>query len=235
MPNDALILGIDEAGRGCALGPLVIAGVLVSSKRTAELIKLGVKDSKRLTPQFRTKVYDEITSLAEGVEIIMVPPYAVNLFLRNVSSDRLSLNLLESIIFAKIIASLSPDVCFIDSPDPNPKRFHQVVEHLVKLAGGANCRIVCLNKADEKFPVVGAASIIAKVARDKEISRISDVYWQVGSGYPHDPLTLNFLSEWVRRFNEIPHFARSGWSCFTKIAVKEDKFSSGNRLITDFI
>lgn len=227
-----MILGVDEAGRGSLLGPLVLAGVLVGRHEARELAGLGVRDSKQLSPSARDRLYSEILGVAERVEVILVPPQVVDLFLRSTSGGALSINYLEAIVSAKIITKLNPSVCYIDSPDPNPSRY---LRRIKEIAGGLGCRVVCMNKADSRIPVVGAASIVAKVTRDREVSRISSTFWDVGSGYPHDPVTIEFLNKWREALGGLPYFVRTGWSSFSTSESKRGASPRRDLKLTDYL
>ena len=191
--------GIDEAGRGPMLGPLVIAGVLATSSQIRQLKKYGVRDSKKLTPIIREKLYKKITSTVVNYHIVKISPKIID-----ASVENHSLNHLEAKYMAKVILKLKPKVTFVDSCDPNTRRFGKEISQL-----SMDSKIKSYHKADSKFTIVAAASILAKVSRDRVISRLKKKY-DIGSGYPSDQKTVNFVRKSVKK-NEIPIFVRKSW------------------------
>ncbi len=201
-----LIAGIDEAGRGCVLGPLVIAGVLVREEKLPILKEIGVKDSKLLSPKKREALAAEIMKLAESHVVIMLSPVEID---RAVSSGRKlhKLNRLEADTMAQIIEALKPDEVFVDAADVLEERFkHHIQERLT-----AKTVITAKHKADRIFPVVSAASIIAKVRRDNEVAELKARFGDFGSGYLTDPKTMTFLKQWIEDNADYPPFVRKSW------------------------
>ncbi len=196
------IAGVDEAGRGPVLGPIVCAGVLVREEDIPELVKLGVKDSKLLQPSKREALALEILKHAVKVEVKIRYPEEIDA----ARTNGLNLNKLEAQIFAEIINQLKPDVTYVDAADVNPERFSQMIKNSLVV----DTKLVSQHKADYKIPVVSAASIIAKVERDKKIRELKR-FGDVGSGYCHDPKTISFLKEWAREHGELPNFVRHSW------------------------
>jgi len=202
----ALIAGVDEAGRGCVIGPLVIAGVLMKEKALPLLSQLGVKDSKLLSPKKRATLSKEIARLAEKHVIVKLLPKEID---PAVESNRKlhKLNRLEAQTMAQIINALKPDEVYVDAADVLEDRFkHHIQEELV-----IKTKIISRHKADKIYPVVSAASIIAKVERDREISVLKSTYGDFGSGYLTDPKTMHFLKEWLRTHAEYPECVRRSW------------------------
>ena len=183
-----LVAGVDEAGRGCVIGPLVVAGVAVKSENLQLLINLGVKDSKLLTPKKREALYPEILKLCALHHIIKVPPYIIDKAVRNIRTLH-KLNRLEARTMAKIIEMLQPDKAFVDAADVVHERFGEHIQECLT----KKTVIVSEHKADRNYIVVSAASVIAKVERDGEIHRLHEKYGDFGSGYLTDDKTLGFL------------------------------------------
>jgi ribonuclease HII len=201
-----LIAGVDEAGRGCVIGPLVIAGVLLKQEKMHLLNGLGVKDSKLLSPKKRETLAVEIAHLTEKHSIVKLSPREID---HAVESGRKlhKLNRLEAQTMAQIISTLQPDEAYVDAADVLEDRFkHHIRESLTVQA-----RIISKHKADKIYPVVSAASIIAKVERDKEISALKSAYGDFGSGYLTDPKTIQFLRQWLRLHGEYPDCVRRSW------------------------
>ena len=166
-----LIAGIDEAGRGCIIGPLVIAGVLIKEENLPLLTKIGVKDSKLLSSKKRQTLATKITQIAEKHHIMKLTPKQID---QAVNSKRKhhKLNRLEAQTMTQIINTLKPDKTYIDAADVNEERFkHHIQEDLT-----TKTKIISKHKADKIYPIVSAASIIAKVERDKEIAALKDEY-----------------------------------------------------------
>lgn len=194
------ILGIDEAGRGPVLGPLIVAGVVCEDQ--AVLRALGVRDSKQLTPSRRTVLASEIGKVA-SVRLRRISAAELD-----ASMEEESLNRLEARVFADIIRELAPEEAVVDCCDTDEGRFGtRILRDL-----GYELPLRVEHKADENHPVVSAASIVAKVARDEEVRRIGEELGApVGSGYAHDPTTRTFLKQWVALHGEVPPHARRGW------------------------
>jgi ribonuclease HII len=201
-----LVAGIDEAGRGCVIGPLVVAGVVMKEQNLSSLSALGVKDSKLLTTNKREMLYPEIVRLTEKHVVLKVPPYEID---RSVESQRKlhKLNRLEAETMAQIVTILEPDVAYVDSADVWEKRFGQ---HILE-ASAFKTRIVSEHKADYNYPVVAAASIIAKVERDRAVAALRCIFGDFGTGYLTDPKTPVFLKEWLKTHSEYPQCVRKSW------------------------
>lgn len=200
-----MIGGIDESGRGPVLGPLVVAGVTID--RPARLKRIGVKDSKLCTPRLRETLALQITSLASAIEIVIIPAKDID-DLRTTKT----LNEIEEDAFATIVDRLTPEVCYVDAADVNEERFGTEIARRISCTP----RIVSKHKADRTYPVVSAASIIAKVTRDRIVRDIERELQHalplpLGSGYQTDPLTMTFLRTWLQRYDEFPPHVRRSW------------------------
>ena len=199
-----MVGGVDEAGRGSIIGPLVVAGVSVRRSKLTELKRLGVRDSKTLTPRAREKLFVSITEAADAICVRKVAPGEVDgsVMVRG-------LNRLEARVMAGIIDSLGADDVYVDCCDVVPSRYKRSIE--VCLATVPR-RLHSIHHADSVSVAVSAASIIAKVTRDKEIQEIRDRYGPgVGSGYPSDKSTMEFIRAWVSENGSPPEFARKSW------------------------
>jgi ribonuclease HII len=212
-----LIAGVDEAGRGPVIGPLVIAGVSIEENDLPKLVDLGVKDSKLLSPQRRETLALQIRKLALNCHIVWLSPPEID---RVVESKRRlhKLNRLEAVAMARVIAVLMPDVVYVDASDILPDRF---AEHIAENLSFSP-KIICEHKADANYPIVSAASIIAKVERDRAISKLQKKHGNTGCGYPSDPNTIKFLEDWVRKFGDYPDFVRKSWKTAKRIKSKAD-------------
>ena len=216
------VCGIDEAGRGAVIGPMVVAGVLIEQSRTSDLIEIGVKDSKKLTPGTRAELSKLIRDIAEAVEIVVLDALTIDSSTRRKRAG--GLNELEARIFAKIINQLKPDAAYIDLPSTKYSEFRALIEDRLT----HKCSLILEHKADEKYPVVSAASIVAKNERDRLIEELKLKLGDFGSGYPSDSKTRRFLMELIRsREMDNPHI-RSSWRTLAKIAQRKlDEFING--------
>jgi len=199
------ILGIDEAGRGALIGPLVMTGVLMEDHRLYTIN--GLKDSKKLTPKQREKIYKELNTKVKSITI-QIPPQEID---EALESQHLNLNWLEALHIAKLINSFKPDKVIIDCPSPNIKAYGNYVKRqlLVKT------EMILEHKADERHALVALASILAKVTRDNEIKRIEEkIKKTIGSGYPSDPTTQAFLKE---HHEEFPFIFRKTWEPYKRL------------------
>lgn len=209
-----LIVGIDEAGRGPVIGPLVIAGAAVEEKDKTKLQELGVKDSKLLTPKQREYLYDKILVIVKNKKIIIIPPAEID---AAVESKTLNLNWLEAIKSVEIIATLEPDKAILDCPSNNIKAYTNYVRNLLS-DEGKKIEIICEHKADLNHIEVAAASILAKVTRDRLIEDIKkEINMDFGSGYPSDPKTVDFLKNNWNKYK----FFRKSWSSWKKYAEEK--------------
>jgi len=201
-----LIAGIDDAGRGPIIGPLVIAGVLIEETEMSRLRLLGVKDSKMLSPKRREQLAVSINELVLKHCVESLSPEEID---RVVETGRRlhRLNRLEAYTMAKVIEHLRPEVAYVDASDVLADRFGKHIAERLTF----QVKIVSEHKADVKYPVVSAASIIAKVERDRAIQELSDKYGEIGSGYVTDPRTIEFLEKWLATHGSYPWFVRKSW------------------------
>jgi ribonuclease HII len=198
------VLGIDEAGRGPVIGPLIIAGVMIHDGKEAELG--AVKDSKLLAHKKRIELNHLIQEHSE-FKIIEVSPKEID---EAVDPDNKSMNLnwLEAHKQAEIINELSPDVAIIDCPSPNCKKY---TEYLSNLLVNKQIKLIVEHKADVNYPVCSAASIIAKVRREEEVEKLKQKYGDIGPGYPANSVTQKFIRE---NWEKHPEIFRHSWSTF---------------------
>ncbi len=209
MSCNLLIAGIDEAGRGCVIGPLVVAGVLFKKENLPELMKLGVRDSKLLTPKKREALYAKIMQATREVITVKLSPQEID-YAVECRRKLHKLNRLEAKTMTRIIDALKPDIVYVDAADVNADRFRQHIQENLSYKP----EIVSEHKADKTYPVVSAASIIAKVERDKEIASLSEKYSEYGgfgTGYLADSRTTSFLKQWLQTHADYPDCVRRSW------------------------
>ena len=201
-----MICGIDEAGRGPIIGPLVVAGIWIPEELEKQLVMWGVKDSKKHSPRTRQTLAQKIKDIAVHYEVI-VPAC-------NIDSLRqeMTLNELELHIFAQVARYKKADTYFLDAVDVDSQRFK--INFQQSLNGDGE--VIAQHKADELYPVVSAASILAKTCRDTEVMHIAQTLepqldMPLGSGYPSDPFTQKFLESWGKKFGSLPPHTRHSW------------------------
>jgi ribonuclease HII len=186
-----LTLGIDEAGRGPIIGPLVMAGVVLEEKGAKRLKRLGVRDSKLLTHKKREELFLKIIEIADSHQTIIVSPQEIDEAVGSVTKE-LNLNWLEADKTAELINALNPQKVIIDSPSRNIKNYSDYIKRKLKI----KIELVAEHKADENHVECAAASIIAKVTRDRGIEKIKEeIGIDIGSGYLTDQLTQQFLEK----------------------------------------
>lgn len=196
------VLGIDEAGRGSVVGPLVVGGYLVAEEDLHRIGSLGAKDSKCLTPRAREAVYGRLPSLGLRVSLSLAPGTIDRAVRRN------GLNRLEAAAFAALVRRVRPRRVIADACDPVAERFGRSIE---AMAGGI-APVRALHHADRDEPLVGAASIVAKVRRDRAVARIGrQLNVDLGSGYPSDTRTVTAVREALGR-GDGPAWIRHSWA-----------------------
>jgi ribonuclease HII len=158
-----LIAGLDEAGRGPAIGPMVIAGVAIREGREPELLSIGVKDSKKLSAKRRDELLPQIMARVENYHVEVLDAEVID----SLRSER-NLNQIEADAMAKIIDRLWPDIAQIGSVDVDPARFGaEILRRMV-----AKPEVFSVHHAEDRFPAVAAASILAKTARDRMVGEL---------------------------------------------------------------
>jgi len=218
-----LIAGVDDAGRGAIIGPLVIAGVLLDEKDIPKLVVLRVKDSKLLSPKRREELSGAIRELVLKYHVEKLWPREIDKVV-NSHIKLQKLNRLEAQTMAKVIDALKPDKAIVDASDVNEVRYK---EHILESLS-YKPEVISEHKADRNYPIVSAASIIAKVERDKAIAELTRKFGEMGCGYPTDPQTIAFLENWLRQYGEYPDFVRKSWKPAKKL--KREKATRQTRL-----
>jgi len=199
-----IVCGGDEAGRGAILGPLVISLVSIKKSSLSRLSEAGVRDSKLLSPKKRGTLYNTIKKIAADVRVDCIFPSEINDAMKN----GISLNELEAVHFARLFDTIDQDISavYLDSPDVIAEKFgirfnmssskptKVVGAKAIKVTEGKKTRIIAEHKADSTYPVVSAASIIAKVTRDHEVKKLERTLGiTIGSGYPSDDTTIDAI------------------------------------------
>ncbi len=197
------IAGIDEAGKGPVIGPMIVCGVLCDESEVKKLEELGVKDSKKLSPERRRELATKIKEFCK-YHLIEVTPEEI---------DRNNINDLLRNCYVEIIEKLDPDLVVVDSPDVKPERLKEFIENRT------GKKVIAKHKADEEFVVVSAASIIAKVERDERIEMLKEEYGDFGSGYASDPKTRKALRRWILE-GRIPPIVRKRWRTVGRLSQR---------------
>ena len=206
------ICGIDDAGRGSMIGPLVIAGITIEKKNLKKLKSLGVRDSKKLTRKSREILYKKIIKNVDDYYVVRIPPKTIDH-----SVFKHNLNHLEAKNMAKIVIKLNPTVSYVDSCDVDYKRFGKEISLL-----SSKAKIKSYHHADSRFVAVAAASIIAKVTRDRAIHRLNKNF-DLGSGYPSDKKTIKSIKKLLSN-NKSESFIRFSWKPVQKIISNKKSY-----------
>jgi ribonuclease HII len=202
------LAGVEEAGRGPVIGPMVMASVVIESDEEENLKSLGIKDSKLLLPKRREELFDIITKKVKRYHIIILSAKEVD---DSLNDPVMNLNLLEAKTSARLIDILKPEKVILDCPSNNPPAYILQVQRFLERKGVS---IIAEHKADLNYPVVSAASILAKVTRDRIIEDIKkEIGIDFGSGYPSDPKTVAFLKKYYDRYD----LFRKTWSSYRRI------------------
>jgi ribonuclease HII len=196
-------VGADEAGKGPVLGPMVAAAV----RAEPDALPAGVGDSKRLTPARRESLAERLRAnpaVAVGVATVST---------ERIDDPETDMNRLTVAAQAEAVAAVAApeDRVVVDAGDVDEARFGRRVREAVAEAG-IGVTVESRHRADESDALVGAASVVAKVERDAAVERLAAEYGDVGSGYPSDPTTREFLREYVAEHGDLPACARRSWS-----------------------
>jgi ribonuclease HII len=222
MPNSKIIVGLDEAGRGPVLGPLVMAALAIKEEDEKKLEWLGVKDSKLLTASVREELFERIREVVQDFRIEMIEPDAIDL---SVNAEETNLNWLEAETSARMISELDPDKIIIDCPSTNIPAYQAYFASRLSEGVRKKAELFVEHKADFNHLVVAAASIVAKVIRDRQIDRLkNEIGIDFGSGYTSDPKTQEFLDKY---YNQYPELFRKSWQSFKDVEKKKKQRKLG--------
>ncbi|KYC45360.1 MAG: Ribonuclease HII [Candidatus Methanofastidiosum methylothiophilum] len=208
------VCGVDEAGRGPVIGPLVVASISIPEEKLNEIESIQVKDSKKLTAKKRKELYSEIINLPGKYYFKILTPTFLNKQMK-----KYTLNHIELLAFKDAILGLKLPIkkAICDSCDVDSNRFSLNLKDSLGEAF-SSCEVIASHKAEDKFPIVAAASILAKVKRDDLIKKIEEEAGiSFGSGYPRDPKTINFLKDYYKQNNSFPDFVRTEWKTLDNI------------------
>lgn len=210
------ILGIDEAGRGSVIGPLVVAGVMIDEKDEEKLRKIGVKDSKMLKPHQRERLYPLIKKIAKDYVALQVSAKEIDELMKIKN-----LNIIEAEKMAQIIKTLGADIAYVDTPQASTEKFKAILLNLAK----NHTKIIAENYCDETYPVCSAASIIAKVERDREVEKIKKIVgFNFGVGYSHDKRSIEFVKKCLKD-KKCLEYIRHSWVTVDGLKSKKEQKS----------
>jgi ribonuclease HII len=205
-------VGVDEAGKGPVLGPMVCAAVRAPADALA-----GVDDSKALSAERREALARRLRDddrVRVGVHTVSVAR------IDDPATDMNGLALAGAAAAVRRVAEAG-DETVADAADVDAERFGRRLREAVG-NGGPAVEVRAEHGADAAHAVAGAASVVAKAERDRRVAELADEYGPVGSGYPSDPTTRAFLREWVRDHGGLPDCARASWAtCADVLAAAE--------------
>lgn len=194
-----LLLGIDDAGRGPLIGPMILVGVLMNKDQERAIKKAGAADSKLLVHSERIRISKFIRENSLSEHVVKSSPEEID----NSINSGINLNTLEAMKTAEIINAINIPkyhkeaiIVIVDCPSVNITAWRNKLLGFIKHIG--NLEVLCEHKADFNHPSVSAASILAKVTREEEVDKIKEKYKEygnTGSGYPSDPFTKEFLKK----------------------------------------
>jgi ribonuclease HII len=206
-----MFAGVDEAGKGAVLGPLVVAAVGCDSD--TDLDTIPVRDSKTLTPAARTDLFGRITTRVIYT-VLVIKAGEIDFRRRS-----MTMNQLMARAHADVIRELRPEIAYVDACDVIAPRYGRaVLSHL-----DFPCRVIAEHHADETMPVVSAAGIVAKVVRDQLIGELAEEYGEIGSGYPSDGTTIAFLENYIAGHGRPPRIARASWETTRQILCRAEQ------------
>ena len=212
-----LILGIDDAGRGPLIGLMILAGVVLTKAQEAVLKKAGAKDSKLLSHTERIRIGEIIKKNSVSNHIVKAYPEEIDSSIKK----GINLNTLEAQKMAEAINSLNDGKkqikVIVDCPSINVTKWREKLISFIKHS--SNLSIACEHKADYNYVAVSAASILAKVAREEEMDKLRKKYksyGDIGSGYPADPITQEFLKKNGKALADTGIFRKS-WSTWKEL------------------
>lgn len=217
------VVGIDEAGRGPVIGSMFIGGFIVEESELGDVEDLGVKDSKKLSDKKRESLAEKLREMGE--------PFLKEITASEIDDLRevMSLNEIEIQGFTDVIERSDADKVIVDLPEPDGDRFISKMKRELP-ARFSDRDFIAEHEADDNFPIVSAASIIAKSARENHVDELKKKYgYDFKSGYPHDKPTINFLKDYLGEKGELPPETRLSWSTAERI-VEE----SGQKELDEF-
>lgn len=215
-----MILGIDEAGKGPVIGSMFVAGICANLDDVLFLKKLNINDSKKLSYKKRVYFYEKIVNHISSYYVMEIPAFIIDELRKVMTMNDIMVYCFSNVI--KNLNNFNPEVIIIDAADVSEKRFKLNITQFLKKKGlnFSEKLIISKHKADSKYLIVSAASIIAKVNRDYMIEKLNnDYHLDFGSGYPSDPKTINFLTNYNKLSIKVDFekYIRKSWKTFQNI------------------
>ena len=229
-----LVLGIDDAGRGCVIGPMILAGVLIYKKDEEKLKREGVKDSKQLFHEKRVSLDKKIKKIAVDFHITETSPEFID---ENIGKG-FNLNKIEALRAAEIINQINTKsrqrekiTVFVDCPSVNIPKWRAFLIGYVEHPDNLEFKVE--HKADVNHASCSAASILAKVKREEEVEKLKKkLSIDFGSGYPADPITIKFLKENYEKYRKYRIF-RESWATI-KDGLKGNNAKKQQKSLSEF-
>ncbi|AEN05736.1 ribonuclease HII [Halolamina sp.] len=211
-----MLVGADEAGKGPALGPMV-AGAVRADRAD---LPSGLDDSKKLSPARREELATALRAHPDiRVAVATVPPERID----DPETDMNSLGVAAQAEAVTAVAEPGDDL-FADAADTDAERFGRRLRDTILDGDGSALEVTAEHGADESYPVVSAASVVAKVERDRLMAEIDEEHGRaIGSGYPSDPTTRSFLEGYVAEYGELPACARASWATCEDVLVAAEQ------------
>jgi ribonuclease HII len=217
------VLGIDEAGRGPVIGSMFIGGFVTDEKDLDRLEDLGVKDSKKLSDSRREGIRENLGEIGDSI----VEEFTASSI--DSMMEGMTINRIEIKGFARVIDQADPDKVVMDLPEPDAEEFIDKIKKSMN-SDSTDIEFTAEHGADDSFPVVSAASIVAKSARESHVEDLHSKYgYDFASGYPHDKPTINFLERYLDQEGELPPETRRSWSTAERLVDQHQQNS-----ISDF-
>jgi ribonuclease HII len=217
------VLGIDEAGRGPVIGSMFIGGFVTDEKDLDRLEDLGVKDSKKLSDSRREEIREDLGEIGDSI----VEEFTASSI--DSMMEGMTINRIEIKGFARVIDQADPDKVVMDLPEPDAEEFIDKIKKSMN-SDSTDIEFTAEHGADDSFPVVSAASIVAKSARESHVEELHSKYgYDFASGYPHDKPTINFLERYLDQEGELPPETRRSWSTAERLVDQHQQNS-----ISDF-
>ena len=203
------LLGLDEAGRGPVLGPLVVGAFLIDAGAEASLWAAGARDSKRLSAARRVAVRAALEELGTwDVRVVSATDI-----------DTGNLNRLEEDAVVDLVHAHAPDIVQLDALGA-PRTLPALQARLSARCPGVTTWVI-EPKADANHAAVASASIFAKTTRDAAMEALTDAWGALGSGYPSDPKTRAWLTRHAATGDDWPAFVRTRWSTIQQLAQRD--------------
>ena len=200
-----------------------MVAVAISEDKIKKLEWMGVKDSKLLSSSVREEIFEQLRDVVNDFRIEVIEPDAIDLSLEETESN---LNWLEADTSARLVSELDPDQIIIDCPSINIPAYRDYFASKLSKAVKDKAELIVEHKADFNYIVVAAASVIAKVIRDRQIDRVkTEIGVDFGSGYMSDKKTQNFLDNYHDKY---PHLFRKKWKSYTTVEEKKKQSSLGD-------